>query len=157
MRQADAAEGQNHFGRQLLVALEAAVGHRVAHRLLDLTLRGDADFLEKSAQAGVEDVFVHEGPLEVTGGPDGLACIRRDRAVCDRRGRRRWRAGRRDPCGRRYIPTSRARYFWRGRSCRRQRWCRPWLADPVRDSLQAAALAGKARSRVARSYVACSV
>src|ERR1700746_1489293 len=59
MRQADAAERENHFGRQLFVALETAGFHRVAHRLFDLALRGDADLLEKFAQAGVENVFVH--------------------------------------------------------------------------------------------------
>src|ERR1700738_5057074 len=56
----DAAEGENHFGRQLLVALEAAARDRVAHRLLDLALRGDADLLQKSTQAGVENDFVHD-------------------------------------------------------------------------------------------------
>src|SRR5258707_15793330 len=61
MREVDAADGEDDFGRQFFVALEAAGFHRVAHRLLDLALRGDADFLQKFAQAGVEDVFVHGG------------------------------------------------------------------------------------------------
>src|SRR3954471_7034168 len=59
MRQADAANCQNHFGSQRFVALETAAGDGVAHCLLDLALRGDADFLEEAAQAGVEGVFVH--------------------------------------------------------------------------------------------------
>ena len=57
---ADAADGQHHLGRQLFIALEAAGVDGVAHRLFDFALRGDADLLEKSAQAGVEDVFVHD-------------------------------------------------------------------------------------------------
>src|SRR3954454_13848445 len=60
MGEADAADGENHPGRQFLVALEAAGFQRVAHRLLDFALRGDADLLEEFAQAGVENVFVHD-------------------------------------------------------------------------------------------------
>ena len=41
MHEADAAEGEDHFRRQLLVALEAAGRDRVAHRLFDLALRGE--------------------------------------------------------------------------------------------------------------------
>src|SRR5260370_33087914 len=67
MRKADAAEGENHLGRQLFVALETAGRNRVAHRFLDLALRGDADLLEKSAQAGVENIFVHKKLLDVYG------------------------------------------------------------------------------------------
>src|SRR6266404_4890327 len=63
MREVHPADRQHHFRRQLFVALEAAVGERGAHRYFDLALRGDADFLEKSAQAGVEGVFVHDGLL----------------------------------------------------------------------------------------------
>src|ERR1700758_3646213 len=59
MRETDAADGQHHFCRQLLMALQAAGRERVAHRLLDLALRGDADLLQESAQTGVEDVLVH--------------------------------------------------------------------------------------------------
>jgi hypothetical protein len=40
------------------VSLEVAGRERVAHRLLDLALRGDADLLEEFTQAGVEDVLV---------------------------------------------------------------------------------------------------
>ena len=36
---------------------------RVAHGFLDLALRGDAYLLEETAQASIEDVFVHEGLL----------------------------------------------------------------------------------------------
>jgi hypothetical protein len=67
MGEVDAAEGENHLGRQLLIALEAAARDRVADRLFDLALRGDADLLEKSAQTGVENVFVHEKLLDVYG------------------------------------------------------------------------------------------
>src|SRR5260370_5079487 len=56
MREFDAADGEDDFGRQFFVAFEAAGFHRVAHRLFDLALRGDADFLYKFAQAGVADV-----------------------------------------------------------------------------------------------------
>src|SRR5882757_8424418 len=41
MGQVDAADGENHFGREFFVALEAAARDRVAHRLLDFALRGD--------------------------------------------------------------------------------------------------------------------
>jgi hypothetical protein len=61
--EADAAHGEDHFGRQFFMALEAAGLHGVAHRLFDFALRGDADLLEEFAQAGVEDVFVHDGLL----------------------------------------------------------------------------------------------
>src|SRR3954463_8524687 len=46
--QADAAERQYHFRRQLFIPLETAGGDRVAHRFFDFALRGDADFLEKA-------------------------------------------------------------------------------------------------------------
>src|ERR1700761_1426798 len=59
MREADAADGQHDFRRQLLVAFEAAGRERIAHRLLDLALRGDADLLQEPAQTAVEDVLVH--------------------------------------------------------------------------------------------------
>jgi hypothetical protein len=42
----------------LPLSLPDSIG--VAHGLFDLALRGDADLLEESAQAGIEDVFVHE-------------------------------------------------------------------------------------------------
>jgi hypothetical protein len=42
--EADAADGQNHPGRQFFVALEAAAGDRVTHGFFDFALRGDADF-----------------------------------------------------------------------------------------------------------------
>src|SRR4051794_29010612 len=57
--QADAADGQHDFRRQLLVTLQAAARERVAHRLLDLALRGDADLFQKPPQTAVEDVLVH--------------------------------------------------------------------------------------------------
>src|ERR1700761_1793348 len=59
MREADAADGQHDFRRQLLVAFQVAGGERITHRLLDLALRGDADLLQESAQTAVEDVLVH--------------------------------------------------------------------------------------------------
>src|ERR1700730_12438036 len=65
MGEVDAAEGENNFGRQFFVALEAAGFHGVAHRLFDFALRGDADLLEEFAQAGVENIFVHENLLEL--------------------------------------------------------------------------------------------
>ena len=37
--------------RELLVALEPAGGERLAHRFLDLALRGDADLFQELAQA----------------------------------------------------------------------------------------------------------
>src|ERR1700704_107985 len=63
VRKIDAADGENHFGRQFFVALETAGSDGVAHRLFNLALRGDADLLEKSAQAGVENIFVHDDLL----------------------------------------------------------------------------------------------
>src|SRR5581483_2598807 len=59
MAQADAADGQHHLRRQLLMAFQAAGRERLAHRLLDLALRGDADLLQETAQTAVEDVLVH--------------------------------------------------------------------------------------------------
>src|SRR5712672_1261383 len=66
-RQADAGDGHRRFRRQLLGALEAAVGQGLAHRLLDLALSGHAQGHEKLADAGVEDVFVHGGLLGMAG------------------------------------------------------------------------------------------
>src|SRR6266498_3157188 len=63
MGEADAAKREYHPGRQFLVALEASGGDRVADRFFDFALRGDADLLEKSAQAGVETILVHDGLL----------------------------------------------------------------------------------------------
>jgi hypothetical protein len=63
MGEVDAADGENDFGRQFFVALEAAGFERVAHYLFDLALRGDADLLQEFAQAGVEDVFIHDDLL----------------------------------------------------------------------------------------------
>src|SRR5689334_16128109 len=60
MRQADASDGEHHLGRQLFITLELAGGDRVAHRLFDLALRGDADLLEEATQAAVKTVFVHD-------------------------------------------------------------------------------------------------
>src|ERR1051325_6549393 len=57
--EADAGDRDGRLGGQLLVALEATVGERLAHRLLDLALGGDAERLEELADAGVEGVFVH--------------------------------------------------------------------------------------------------
>src|SRR5258707_9703768 len=45
------------------MALETAGLHGVAHRLFDFALRGDADLLEEFAQAGIENVFVHDDLL----------------------------------------------------------------------------------------------
>src|ERR1700682_2883828 len=56
----DATEGQYYFGRQFLMSLEAPARDRVADRLFDFALRGDADLLEEAAQAGVENVLVHD-------------------------------------------------------------------------------------------------
>src|ERR1700744_4520087 len=61
--QADAADGEHDLRRQLLVALETASRERVAHRLLDLALRGDADLLQEPEQTAGEDVLVHCGLL----------------------------------------------------------------------------------------------
>src|SRR4249920_3441608 len=97
MREADAADGQNHLCRQLLITLELAGRDGVAHGLFDLALRGDADLLEESAQAGVEDVFVHEGLL-IMAWSDCSASARRDCAGSGRRARWHCRAARRGSC-----------------------------------------------------------
>ena len=57
----------------------------------------------------------------VTDEPDCSAYTQRDRAASGRRARRRWRARRRGPCGRRHIRTSRPEHCWRGRMRRRRR------------------------------------
>ena len=44
----------------LALAEQLRGGDGVTHGLFDLALRGDAYLLEESAQAGIEDVFVHE-------------------------------------------------------------------------------------------------
>src|SRR5271167_2075583 len=80
VRQADAAEGENHLGRQFLVTLETAAGKAITHRLFDFALRGDADFFQKSAQAGVEDVFIHENLLIY--GRTGLFSMYSPRSRC---------------------------------------------------------------------------
>src|SRR6202022_233352 len=174
-----------------LVALEAAGFHRVAHRLLDFALRGDADLLEKLAQAGVENVFVHNdllialdhtlitalheppsfearkrshlqrqrqsrcaGMTHVTGGPDGSACIRRDRADGGRCARWRCYVERHDPSDKRHIAAIPPRHCWRGRTRRRRRWSRPWWAVPARGNLRAKARRATERCGAVRSYVA---
>ena len=76
MREIDAADGEHHFGREFFVAFEAAGFDGLAHRFLDLSLRGDADLLEKPAQAGVEDVFVHDGLLIAQGAYTGNGVAR---------------------------------------------------------------------------------
>lgn len=43
VRETNTAKGENNFGRQLLVAREAAASGRLTHCLFDFTLRGDAD------------------------------------------------------------------------------------------------------------------
>src|SRR5712691_12273676 len=58
--EADAAHRKYDFRRQFFVALELAALHRVADRLFDLALRGDADGLQKLAQTDVELVLVHD-------------------------------------------------------------------------------------------------
>src|SRR5262249_36927876 len=65
VRQPDRADGDGRLGGQLFVALEAAVRERLPHRLLDLALGGDAESLEKFADADVEGVLVH-GSLSLT-------------------------------------------------------------------------------------------
>jgi hypothetical protein len=42
-----------------LIALDAAGGARLGHRLLDLALRAHADHLEEFADAEVEGFFIH--------------------------------------------------------------------------------------------------
>src|SRR5262249_13837746 len=60
--QGRAAEGERHLGWQLLIALQPAGGERLAHRVLDGALAGDADLLQEFAQAHIEDVVVHRCP-----------------------------------------------------------------------------------------------
>jgi hypothetical protein len=48
-----------HLCPEPLVSLEATGLHRLADGVLDLTLRGDPDYLEKLANRHVELVFVH--------------------------------------------------------------------------------------------------
>jgi hypothetical protein len=57
--QLHAADLQRDLGLQGLVAFEPALVERVADRLLDLALRGDADDLQELPRLHVEPVFVH--------------------------------------------------------------------------------------------------
>src|SRR3954453_8500403 len=98
VREADAADGQNHLRRQLLIALELAGLNRFADSFLDFALRGDADLLQESAQAGIEDVFVHDGLL-ARASLDCSASARRDCAGLCRHERWHCRAARRGSCG----------------------------------------------------------
>jgi hypothetical protein len=78
--QANAVDGQNDLRGQLLVTFQLAACKRIAHRLLDLALRGDADPLEKFAQARIEHVLIHVAPPDVYGWSGWFACIRQGRA-----------------------------------------------------------------------------
>src|SRR6476619_5626650 len=60
-RQIDAADREGRLGGQR-DALELAARGRIAHRLLELALRGHADLLEELAPAHVECVCVHGNP-----------------------------------------------------------------------------------------------
>ena len=62
LSEADAIKRQHDLRRQPFVSLDAAARNRLAHRLLDLALRGDADLLQEFSQARIEHVFVHEKP-----------------------------------------------------------------------------------------------
>src|SRR5580692_3805928 len=64
-RQADPFDGEDHFGRQGLIAFELAAADGSPHRLLDLALRGDADFLEEFAHADVQYILVHDRLVKV--------------------------------------------------------------------------------------------
>jgi len=52
-------EPESHRGAHLLVPAQCSRLHRLAHRLLDLALRGDSDLLQELADLQVEYVFVH--------------------------------------------------------------------------------------------------
>ena len=67
VRQSDVADGEHHMRLEARLALELALGGRLADRLLDLALRGDADDLEKLAQRGIQGLFVHGALLGGTG------------------------------------------------------------------------------------------
>src|ERR1700726_1737557 len=58
-RDADLADRERHFCGQRLVAFQPAAGNGVAHGLLDLALRRDPDFFQKSPHARVEGILVH--------------------------------------------------------------------------------------------------
>jgi hypothetical protein len=64
-REAYAFDGQYRFGRQCLVSFQSAAADGRPHRLLDIALRGDADFLEKLAHADVESILIHDRLLKV--------------------------------------------------------------------------------------------
>src|SRR5579875_3745912 len=59
MVEAGFTDGQVHARLERFVALELAACHGSTNRLLDLALRRDADDLQKLAQGGIENVFVH--------------------------------------------------------------------------------------------------
>src|SRR5213593_4449658 len=60
VREAEPAEGDQGPSGKLLVSLELALGERLAHRLLDFALGAHAERLEKSSNAGVENILVHD-------------------------------------------------------------------------------------------------
>src|SRR5260221_10301365 len=60
-------DGQYDLGLERLAAGDPLGGERVAHRLLDLALTGDADDLKEFADFHVEAVFVHPRLLRLTG------------------------------------------------------------------------------------------
>src|SRR4029077_4591726 len=60
MLEPDSIDGERHLRGQLLIAFEMARFDRFANGLFDCALRGDADAFQESAQAFVEDVFIHD-------------------------------------------------------------------------------------------------
>src|SRR5882672_8482821 len=74
-RQIDTADGERRLGRER-AGVELAARGRLAHRLLDLALRRDADLLEELAHAHVEGVFVHV-VLQILAGCERRLGIRR--------------------------------------------------------------------------------
>src|SRR5947209_4390641 len=60
----DPADRQFDFCGQALVSLELPLFDGRADGLLDLPLRGDADFLEEFSHAHIEHVLVHDRLLE---------------------------------------------------------------------------------------------
>src|SRR5258708_7909377 len=79
----DILDGHGGFRRPALIAFEVTLGQLLAHGFFDLALSGDPQGLEELADAGVEDVLVHDHLLRfcrLEFGQDGVTygrCISR--------------------------------------------------------------------------------
>src|ERR1700674_4198446 len=74
----DPAERHDSLRRQSFAALQPALRNGIAHSVLDLALRGDAELLEELAYAGIENLLVHDRsprPHRTACRRDGLSAL----------------------------------------------------------------------------------